>query len=65
VGKTLEQQVKSDIATLRKRQKQTVKVLKWLQRRQRQADEWAIYQFAKGIKDPDEKQKYIARRLGK
>jgi len=65
VPKSLEEQVKSDIATLRKRQKKTVKVLKWLRRRQVQADEWAIYQFAKGIKDPDEKQKYIARRLGK
>jgi len=65
VPKSLEEQVKSDIATLRKRQKQTVKVLKWLRRRQVQADEWAIYQFAKGIKDENERTRYIARRLGK
>ena len=63
--KSLEEQVKSDIATLRKRQRQGAKVLKWLRRRQVQADEWAIYQFAKGIKDENERTRYIARRLGK
>jgi len=65
VPQTLDEQIRSDIKTLRKRQKQGMKVLKWLRRRQLDADQWAIYQFAKGIKDENERTRYIARRLGK